>query len=112
MTGIVNSKRMRLAALVHDMAMAGVAMYAALILRLGFFNGFDNYSLVGPFYGLDDQSPVFGAILPFVAAAAASLLALGTSRTSWRHASTADLTNIFKASTLAVLIYLPICFIV
>lgn len=112
MTGIVNSKRMRLTALVYDMAMAGLAMYAALILRLGFFNGFDNYSLVGPFDGLDDYSLVFGAILPFVAAAAVSLLTLGTYRTSWRHASTADLTNIVKAATLAVLIYLPICFVV
>jgi O-antigen biosynthesis protein WbqV len=112
MTGIVNSKNMRLTALVYDMAMAGLAMYAALILRLGTFNGLNDYSLVGAFDGLDDYSLVFGAILPFVAAAAVSLLALGTYRTSWRHASTADLTNIVKAATLAVLIYLPICFIV
>ena len=112
MTGIVNSKNMRLTALVYDMAMAGVAMCAALILRLGTFNGLNDYSLVGAFDGLDDYSLVFGAILPFVAAAAVSLLALGTYRTSWRHASTADLTNIVKAATLAVLIYLPICFIV
>jgi FlaA1/EpsC-like NDP-sugar epimerase len=112
MTGIVNSKNMRLTALVYDVAMAGLAMYAALILRLGTFNGLNDYSLVGAFDGLDDYSLVFGAILPFVAAAAVSLLALGTYRTSWRHASTADLTNIVKAATLAVLIYLPICFIV
>jgi FlaA1/EpsC-like NDP-sugar epimerase len=112
MTGIANSTKMRLAALVHDMAMAGLAMYCALILRLGFFRGFDHYSLVGPFDGLDDYSLVFGAILPFIAAAAVSLLVLGTYRTSWRHASTADLTNIVKAATLAVLIYLPICFVV
>ena len=89
MTGIVNSKNMRLTALVHDMAMAGLAMYAALILRLGTFNGPDKFNLVGAFDGLDDYSLVFGAILPFVAAAAVSLLALGTYRTSWRHASTA-----------------------
>ena len=49
MTGIVNSKNMRLTALVYDMAMAALAMYAALILRLGTFNGLDNYSLVGRF---------------------------------------------------------------
>jgi Predicted nucleoside-diphosphate sugar epimerases len=61
--------------------------------------------------GLDDYL-IFGAILPFVAAAGASLLVLGTYRTSWRHASTADLTNIVKAATLAVLIYMPICFVV
>jgi FlaA1/EpsC-like NDP-sugar epimerase len=111
MTGIVNSKNMRLTALVHDMAMAGLAMYAALILRLGTFHGPDNFNLVGAFDGLDDYSLVFGAILPFVAAAAVSLLALGTYRTSWRHASTADLTNIVKAATLAVLIYMPVCFV-
>ena len=112
MTGIVNAKNMRLTALVYDMAMAGLAMYAALILRLGTFEGLDNYSLVGAFNGLDDYDLVFGAILPFVAAAAVSFLALGTYRTSWRHASTADLTNIVKAATLTVLIYLPIGFIV
>jgi O-antigen biosynthesis protein WbqV len=112
MTGIVNAKTMRLTALVYDMAMAGLAMSAALSLRLGFFNGLDNYGVVGPFDGLDDYSLVLGAILPFVAAAAVSLLILGTYRTSWRHASTADLTNIVKAATLAVLIYMPICFVV
>ena len=110
--GILNSKNMRLTALAYDMAMAGLAMYAALILRLGTFEGLDSYSLVGPFDGLDDYNLIFGAILPFVAAAAASLLTLGTYRTSWRHASTADLTNIVKAATLAVLIYMPICFVV
>src|SRR5712664_3923787 len=110
MIGIVNSKNMRLTALAYDMAMAGLAMCAALILRLGTFEGLDNYSLVGPFNGLDDYSLIFGAILPFVAAAGASLLTLGTYRTSWRHASTPDLTNIVKAATLAVLIYMPICF--
>jgi FlaA1/EpsC-like NDP-sugar epimerase len=112
MTGILNSKNMRLTALVYDMAMAGLAMYAALILRLGTFEGLDNFSLVGPFTGLDDNNLIFGAILPFVAAAGASLLILGTYRTSWRHASTTDLTNIVKAATLAVLIYMPICFVV
>jgi FlaA1/EpsC-like NDP-sugar epimerase len=111
MTGIVNSKNMRLTALVYDMTMAGAAMYAALILRLSTFHEPNNYSLVGAFDGLDDYSLVFGAILPFVAAAAVSLLTLGTYRTSWRHASTADLTNIVKAATLAVLIYMPVCFV-
>ena len=111
MTGIVNAKNMRLTALVYDMAMAAVAMYAALILRLGTFEGLDKYSLVGTFNGLDDYNLVFGASLPFVVAAAVSLLTLGTYRTSWRHASTADLTNIVKAATLTVLIYLPIGFV-
>jgi O-antigen biosynthesis protein WbqV len=111
MAGIANVKHMRLTALAYDMAMAGLAMYAALILRLGHFKGPDNYRLVGAFKGLDDYNLVFGAIIPFVAAAAVSLLILGTYRTSWRHASTADLNNIVKAVTLAVLIYMPICFI-
>src|SRR5437899_3632761 len=102
MTGIANATSMRLSALVYDLAMAGLAMYAALILRLGTFEGLDNFSLVGPFNGLDDNNLIFGAILPFVAAAGASLLTLGTYRTSWRHASTTDLTNIVKAAPLAV----------
>ena len=111
-TGIANAKSLRSTALVYDMAMAGLAMYAALILRLGRFEGFDNISLVGHFNGLQDSNLVFGAVLPFVAAAGASLLILRTYRTSWRHASTADLTNVVKAATLAVLIYTPICFVV
>jgi len=111
-TGIVNSKNMRLTALVYDMVMAGLAMYAALILRLATFEGLDNYSLVGRYDGLDDSNLIFGAIVPFIAAAGVSLLILGTYRTSWRHASTADLTNIAKAVTLTVLIYMPICFVV
>jgi FlaA1/EpsC-like NDP-sugar epimerase len=110
--GIANSKNMRLIVLVYDMTMAGLAMYAALILRLGTFEGLDNISLVGRFNGLDDSNLIFGAVLPFVAAAGASLLILRTYRTSWRHVSTTDLTNIVKAATLAVLIYVPICFVV
>ncbi|HJQ57919.1 MAG TPA: nucleoside-diphosphate sugar epimerase/dehydratase [Vineibacter sp.] len=111
-TGVVNTRNMRLTALVYDMVMAGLAMYAALILRLSTFEGRDNDSLVGRFNGLDDYNLVFGAIVPFVVAAGISLLTLGTYRTSWRHASTADLTNIAKAVTLTVLIYMPISFVV
>ena len=110
--GIANATSMRLTVLVYDMVMAGLAMYAALILRLGAFEGLDSISLVGRFNGLDDFNLIYGAVLPFVAAAGASLLTLRTYRTSWRHASTADLTNIFKSATLAVLIYMPVCFVV
>ena len=112
MTGIVNATNMRLTALAYDVAMATVAMYAALILRLGSFEGFQKFSLVGEFDGLDDYNLVLGAVFPFAAAAAVSLLTMGTYRTSWRHASTSDLLNIVKAATLAVLIYTPICFFV
>jgi FlaA1/EpsC-like NDP-sugar epimerase len=111
-TGIANTKNMWLIVLVYDMTMAGLAMYAALILRLGTFEGLDNINLVGSFNGLHDSNLIFGAVLPFVAAAAVSLLILRTYRTSWRHASTTDLTNIVKAATLAALIYIPICFVV
>ena len=64
MTGIVNSKNMRLTALVYDMAMAALAMYAALILRLSSFIELDNYSLVGSFDGLDDYSLVLARSFP------------------------------------------------
>ena len=110
--GIANATSMRLTVLVYDMVMAGLAMYTALILRLGLLRDIDSFSLVGRFDGLDDYNLIFGAVVPFVAAAGASLLTQGTYRTSWRHASTPDLTSIFKAATLAVLIYMPICFVV
>jgi FlaA1/EpsC-like NDP-sugar epimerase len=100
MRTIVNSSGMRLLAFLYDLLMAVFALIASLLLRYGSLNDFDNHSLF------------FGAIAPFCAAAGASLLIMRTYRTSWRHASTADLTNIVYTVTLTVLIYLPIGFVV
>src|SRR5690348_4383990 len=99
MRGIVTSGRMRLVAFYYDIAMSVVAMLVALFLRYG--------SLIT----LDPHSLVLGALVPFAAASAISFLTMRTYRTSWRHASTSDLTSIFYASVLAVLLYFPLSFI-
>ena len=99
MVGIVNSKNLRLVALLYDVAMAVVAVLIAVVFRFGSFDQ------------LDTRDLYLGAILPFTAAAAVSLLIMRTYRTSWRHASTADLITIVQAVTLAVLIYLPLSFV-
>ena len=100
MTGIVNSSSIRLFAFVFDLAMAALALIASLILRHGTLAQFDFRTLF------------LGGVLPFAIATGASLLIMRTYRTSWRHASTADLTNIVYTATLAILIYLPMGFVV
>lgn len=96
MNGIVNSRNVRLFAFVYDVAMAVVALLGGLVLRLGSLDSLDNRSLY------------FSGLIPFTLAAAVSFLTMRTYRTSWRHASTADLVHILYAVGLAVLIYLPI----
>ncbi len=98
MTGIANTKSVRLLVFVYDLAMAVLAMLLALWVRRGGFDAMDAYSLF------------VGGLLPFAAATAVSLLVMRTYRTSWRHASTTDLINIVYAVSLAVLIYLPMSF--
>ncbi len=100
MGGIANSTNIRLLAFAFDLAMAVLALIASLILRHGSLAQFDFRTLF------------LGGILPFATATGASLLIMRTYRTSWRHASTADLTNIVYTVTLAILIYLPIGFVV
>lgn len=99
MAGINNSSKLRLLAFAYDLVMSGIALIAGLLLRLGGFQDFDASSLF------------LGSLLPFVSATALSLLVMRTYRTSWRHASTADLTNIVYTVTLGVLIYLPMGFV-
>jgi O-antigen biosynthesis protein WbqV len=89
---------LRLLAFAFDLALAELALVLALLLRHG------------SLHAIDFDSLVFGGILPFGLATAASLLVMRTYRTSWRHASTADLVNIFYTVLLAVLIYLPLSF--
>lgn len=102
MGGIVNSRSVRLVAFAYDVAMAVVALLIGLILRLGSLDSLDS---------LDSRSLFLAGLIPFAFAAGASFLLMRTYRTSWRHASTADLTRIFYAVGLAVLIYLPISFV-
>lgn len=100
MAGIANSRNVRLLVFVYDVAMAVLALLLALWIRHGSLDE------------MDDRSLYLGGLLPFAAATAVSLLVMRTYRTSWRHASTADLTNIFYTVSLAVLIYLPLSFVV
>jgi FlaA1/EpsC-like NDP-sugar epimerase len=99
MAGIANSRRVRWVAFVYDVAIASFAMLAGIVLRLGTLDEIDNQHLF------------FGALLPFTTAAIVSFLVMRTYRTSWRHASTADLMNIFYAVGLTVLVYLPLSFV-
>ena len=86
-------------AFAHDVAMAVIAVFVAVVFRFGTFDY------------LEERGLFSGAILPFTAAAAISLILLRTYRTSWRHVSTADLVTIVQTATLAVLIYLPLSFV-
>jgi O-antigen biosynthesis protein WbqV len=80
--------------------MAVTAMFLAFLLRFGTLDVIDVNSLVR------------GGLLPFGAAAAISVVILRTHRTSWRHASTSDLVTILYTSSLSVLIYFPLSFII
>lgn len=99
MGGIANSQKVRAIAFGYDLTMAIVAVFVALLFRLGGLEQLDNKALLA------------GAIFPFAGAASISFLVMRTYRTSWRHASTTDLVTIVYAASLAVLIYLPISFV-
>ncbi|MBN9088910.1 MAG: polysaccharide biosynthesis protein [Reyranella sp.] len=94
-----NIRRKQMVAFVHDVAMAVIAVFVAVVFRFGTFDY------------LEERGLFSGAILPFTAAAAISLILLRNYRTSWRHVSTADLVTIVQTATLAVLIYLPLSFV-
>ncbi len=100
MAGIANTKSVRLFVFFYDITVSVIALVLALLLRHG--------TLVQ----MDARTLILGGLVPFGVATAASLLIMKTYRTSWRHASTADLTNIFYTVSLAVLFYLPISFTV
>jgi O-antigen biosynthesis protein WbqV len=95
--GSIRSKQV--VAFVHDVAMAVVAVFVAVVFRFGSFDS------------LQERGLFSGAIVPFTAGATIALILLRTYRTSWRHASTADLVTIVQTATLAVLIYLPLSFV-
>jgi O-antigen biosynthesis protein WbqV len=94
-----NIHRKHVIAFVHDVAMAVIAVFTAVVFRFGTFES------------VEEQGLLSGAILPFTAGATISLILLRTYRTSWRHVSTADLVTIVQTATLAVLIYLPLSFV-
>ena len=89
-----------LVAFVHDVAMAAVSFVVALVLRLG----------DGAFAKLG--GPLLTPMLLFTAVCACVFLFTGLYRGIWRYASLNDMIAIVRAVTLALLIYLPITFMI
>lgn len=97
--GVFRIKRTRIA-YVHDVIMAAASFVLALYLRLGG----DLFTVAGSYL-------VLGAAL-FAAVAASVFLFLDLYRGIWRYASLDDMINIVKASTLTILIFLPLLFLI
>jgi O-antigen biosynthesis protein WbqV len=87
-------------AFAHDLAMAGIAYLLALWLRLG-------EDMLR-----QDPTMVVGGCLLFTAIAAGVFRWFGLYRGIWRFASFPDLVRIVRATTLAILIFLPAMFLV
>jgi len=88
-------------ALLHDSVMAAAAFMIALFLRLG---------SQAPAHIEDHRLLPIWALFTFVCVV--SFLLTGLYRGLWRYASLNDLMNIVKAVTLAMLIFLPIAFLI
>ena len=86
-------------AFAHDLVMAALSFPLALLLRLGF----DVFSY--------DVTFIVKGTLLFTIAAGVSFLSLRLYSGVWRYASINDLTAITKAVTLAILIFLPVMFL-
>lgn len=87
-------------ALLHDSVMAAAAFMIAIFLRLG---------TLAPAHIEHNQLLPIWALFTFVCVV--SFLLTGLYRGLWRYASLNDLVNIVKAVTLAMLIFLPITFL-
>lgn len=87
-------------ALVHDTFMAAAAFMIAIFLRLG---------SQAPNHIANNNLLEIWALFTFVCCI--SFLLTGLYRGLWRYASMNDLINIVKAVTLAMLIFLPIAFL-
>jgi len=82
----------------HDVAMAGIAMEAALWLRYQTYGAPQEVFFLWP------------ATLLFMAVAAAVFYFQGLYRGIWLYASMSDALAILKAATLAILVFLPLLF--
>jgi len=94
------SSNRRLLTFAHDLAMAIVAFWLALYLRVG--NDFTSLPL----------DSVLGASLLFVLTCAVVFLSYGLHQSIWIFTSLRDLLVILKASTIAVAVFLAITFLV
>src|SRR5688572_6619481 len=87
-------------ALAHDVVMAAISFLLALYLRLGGVNFADYAERLVP-----TSLPVF------VAVCAGVFAAMGLYRGIWRYASLNDVTAILKATAIAMLIFVPLQFL-
>ncbi len=87
-------------AFAHDVVMAALSFLIALYLRLGGVNFADYAERLAP-----DALPVF------VACCAVVFAAMGLYRGIWRYASLNDVIAIVKATAIAVLIFVPLQFL-
>jgi O-antigen biosynthesis protein WbqV len=99
--GLVARRRRAIVAFAHDVVMAAVSLVGAFALRLG--------DQAGAYLG-DPQ--VWLVIALFTAVCAGVFWFTGLYRGIWRYASTQDMIAIVRAVTLALLIFLPITFMV
>ncbi len=86
---------------VHDLVMAAVSFLAALILRRGFYD-FQPETITTTLWGL----LLFTGVCAFV------FWRLRVYRGVWQYASVTDLIQVTKAVSLALLVFLPLLFIV
>lgn len=93
--------RKREVALVHDTVMAGLSLAVALFLRVGDGVFSHHYSS-----SLTWGVPIFMVISIVV------FRAVGMYRGLWRYSSVPDLVSIVKGVTLAILVFLPVLFLV
>lgn len=84
----------------HDCVAAAAAFAFSMVLRLGW-----NDLLAKP------VEPWLTAMVIFVITAAAVFASTGLYRGVWRYTSVRDLASIVKAVTIAVLLFVPICFL-
>ncbi|MEE8189165.1 MAG: nucleoside-diphosphate sugar epimerase/dehydratase [Kiloniellales bacterium] len=87
-------------AFAHDVTMAGISFVAALILRLG-PEAFGRFS-----------TDLWLALFAFVVVSGTVFWHAGLYRGIWRYASLNDLVAIARAVTLALLIFLPVTFLI
>lgn len=87
-------------AFLHDVAVAGLSFIAALALRLG----------EGVFAAVSPELVL--ALIVFMAVCAVVFSYVGLYRGIWRYASLSDLEAILRAATFAILIFLPITFLI
>ncbi|MCZ6721278.1 MAG: nucleoside-diphosphate sugar epimerase/dehydratase [Proteobacteria bacterium] len=84
----------------HDIVMAAASFVLAQLLRRGWEN-----------FWVETESYLLLGMLLFTGVAAAVFLYMRTYRGVWRYASLTDLFQITKAVTLAILIFLPLMFV-